>query len=334
MTHQQEVVRSLLDRFPNSPALTLGKKLFREHPGLWPSLNAAHCAIRRVLGVQGKFLRKATPDKTLYREPRMAGVDYFEDIPDGIKEIKDWDLYRVDGPLKALVINDVHIPFHDPALKVALRRGKGEGCNSVILNGDILDCHDQSKFEKDPTKKFWAEELRTVRVLLESLRKEFGKKARIIYKMGNHEERYIAYMRRQCPIYLDIMEFDFPEITWINKFGVELVDHHRPIAFGKLNILHGHEYRMASAVNAARGLFLRAKAHSICGHLHATSSHAEPNVEQTVLSTWSIGCLCDLHPLYRPINNWNHGFAIVDVASGGEFEVQNFKILKGRPYRA
>ena len=50
------------------------------------------------------------------------------------------------------------------------------------------------------------------------------------------------------------------------------------------------------------------------------------------MSTWSTGCLCDLHPDYRPLNNWNHGFAIVEVAKDGTFQVQNKTVINGTIY--
>src|SRR5574343_300047 len=69
---------------------------------------------------------------------------------------------------------------------------------------------------------------------------------------------------------------------------------------GKLPILHGHEVRrMAMAVNPARGLFMRLKSWGMCGHCHKTSEHTERDIRGTILTTWSVGCLCDLSPVYR-----------------------------------
>jgi hypothetical protein len=48
--------------------------------------------------------------------------------------------------------------------------------------------------------------------------------------------------------------------------------------------------------------------------------------EGTVISTWSGGCLSDLHPHYNPINKYNHGFGIIRMGANG-FEVENIKII-------
>ena len=100
---------------------------------------------------------------------------------------------------------------------------------------------------------------------------------------------------------------------------------------GDLNIIHGHEFggSVFSPVNIARGLFLRGKVSAMQGHNHQSSEHSESNMNGELTTTWSLGCLCELHPAYLPINKWNHGFAIVDI-DGQNFEVRNKRIHKGK----
>jgi hypothetical protein len=45
---------------------------------------------------------------------------------------------------------------------------------------------------------------------------------------------------------------------------------------------------------------------------------------------FSTGCLCDLRPPYAVLNKWNHGFALVQVKAGREFDVQNCRIVSGK----
>ena len=51
------------------------------------------------------------------------------------------------------------------------------------------------------------------------------------------------------------------------------------------------------------------------------------NVFDELLTTWSFGCLCDLHPDWNPFGNWNWGFAFVNIEEDGNFEVVNRRIL-------
>jgi hypothetical protein len=106
----------------------------------------------------------------------------------------------------------------------------------------------------------------------------------------------------------------------------------RIIKAGNLNIAHGHEFPsgIASPVNVARGLYLRAKANAICGHFHKNSEHSETDINGHMTTTWSVGCLCDLHPLYMPINSWNQGVALITIDEEGKVDVQNRRIKNGK----
>ena len=54
-----------------------------------------------------------------------------------------------------------------------------------------------------------------------------------------------------------------------------------------------------------------------------------PLLDGSIITTWSTGCLSDLHPAYAPFNSYNHGFANVEL-TGSDFAVTNHRIHKGR----
>jgi hypothetical protein len=132
------------------------------------------------------------------------------------------------------------------------------------------------------------------------------------------------------------------ELTGVEEFNleaiikkranVEVISDKRIIKAGNLNILHGHEFQggVFSPVNIARGLFLKAKVNAMQGHNHQTSEHSERDLEGKITTTWSVGCLSELHPAYMPINKWNHGFSMVQIEDNGSFEVQNKRIHQGK----
>ncbi len=258
----------------------------------------------------------------------------FRDFPDGMTQIKDWGPLIIQGRHKALILADAHIPYHDrAALLAAIDHGKRNGADLIILNGDAADCFSVSFWEKNPEQRDFPEEAKTVRMFLKQLRSTFPN-ARIIYKMGNHEERFERYMRVKAPELLGVDLCSLEAIFQFNEHGIESCGGKRPIKLGDLNVIHGHEYRFAisNPVNPARGLFLRCKAYAMCGHFHQSSYHTEKTVEQNVIATWSTGCLCDLHPEYMPMNNWCHGFAFVEVGEDGKFDAQNKVIKSGKIY--
>jgi len=334
MTTAEEIITSLLLKFPKAPTLTIARIAHRDNPQVWRNLEAARKAVRYRRGASGEEGRKNRSTKSeLFREPQQSG-DVFDKIPEGFTSGAKWNPLQVDGPVNALVLSDIHFPYHerDPLL-TALAHGKANGSDLVLLNGDTADFFSVSFWEKDPRQRDFGKELKLTKEFLKTLRDGF-KKARIIFKLGNHEERWIRYMRVKCSELLGIDEFEIESILGLKDLGIELVADRRPVRLGHLNVLHGHEYRFAisNPVNAARGLFLRAKAYALCGHFHQWSAHTDRTVEQSVIATWSTGCLCEMHPEYAPLNNWSHGFALVEVFNNGKFNVRNHTIKSGKVY--
>jgi len=265
------------------------------------------------------------------REKRKSG-EWVGQVPTALEHFKDWQPVQFDGPLKCLILSDVHIPFHDKkAVQLALKYGQNRRANFVLLNGDILDFFSISRWEKDPRQRNFPKEVDMGKRFLQIVRGCFPN-ADIVFKEGNHEERWEACLRTRCADFLGIPEFDWDEVYKLSELDIQRVGDKRPVRLGKLNVIHGHEYNFAisNPVNPARGFFLRCKNHVIGGHFHHTSEHSEKTLEQKVLSAWSTGCLCSPHPDYKPLNNWNHGFAFVTIDKQGMFRVENKKIIQGR----
>lgn len=128
-----------------------------------------------------------------------------------------------------------------------------------------------------------------------------------------------------------VEEFKLENIIRSRAADIDYVGDKRIMKAGELNIIHGHEFSggVFSPVNIARGLFLKAKVSCLQGHNHQTSEHTETNMNGKITTTWSVGCLSELHPAYMPLNRWNQGFAFVTVADDESFDVQNKRIHKG-----
>jgi hypothetical protein len=80
----------------------------------------------------------------------------------------------------------------------------------------------------------------------------------------------------------------------------------------------------------ARGLFLKTKVSSMCGHHHQTAEHNERDANGKFITCWGVGCLSELSPDYNPYSKYNHGFAIVEKGNNGQFSVKNLRIHEGQ----
>jgi predicted phosphodiesterase len=310
----------------NMPTLTLARIMYNENLEAFMSVDHARSSLRMIEGKSGKKMRSEIKDKSLYMTDERPKNPW--KLPES--EETKYEPFHIKAK-KIAVLSDIHIPYHSvTALSAALDFIQAEKPSAILLNGDILDFYQLSRFGKDPRKRSVAHELQAAREFLDIL-SQFG--AKIYYKIGNHEERYQNYLMMKAPELLGVQQFELQHLLGLHDRGIELIGDKRIIKANDLNIVHGHEFGQSifSPVNVARGLFLRGKVSAMQGHNHQTSSHTETDMNGNMVTTWSLGCLCELNPAYLPINKWSHGFAMVDLSDNGkDFHVRNYRIHKGK----
>lgn len=342
--HKRSVITKLVRENPNLSTHMLARKLFTAWPDYFSNVESARTAVRVRRGANGDSCRRQTK---AHAETFQDRREFKWEMPKS--QAETWEPYILpDG--EVLVLSDIHIPYHDEiALGAALDYGSkmngGKGPDTILLNGDTADFFAISRFQKDPRQRNLAGEIQALRQFLGYIRQRFPK-AKLIYKLGNHDERWEHWQWEKAPEYLDIPQMTMEsiltsEIEQTEKFdyqpkidGVIWVKDQRPIMAGALAILHGHEYPkgMTNSVNPARGNFLRGMESSLAGHLHRSSYHPEKTMFGRVIACWTTGCLCGMWPAYARINKWDASFATVTVKSGHEFTVNPLAIVKGKVY--
>jgi predicted phosphodiesterase len=309
------------------PTSKLAKIIYEENNLLFKDKEDARVCLRYIEGKRGGRARMSyMQNSKYYMEKNRSSNPY--SLPES--DETNYDPFILNAK-RVLLLSDIHIPYHSiEALTAALEFAEKENPDCILLNGDTLDFHGLSRFVRDPKKRSVSHELGAFKQFMDILKTVFPS-AKIIFKVGNHEERYQHFLWSKAAELTDVAEFDFENIIKARAEGIQYVSDKRIINLNGLNIIHGHEFSSGffSPVNVARGLFLRAKTSAIQGHNHQTSEHTESDMNGKITTTWSVGCLCELHPAYSPINKWNWGFAIIDSAEDG-FEVRNKRIFKGK----
>ena len=243
-----------------------------------------------------------------------------------------YEPYIIKGFKKVGILSDIHLPYHNiGALTCAIEFLKKEKIDALLLNGDTIDCHTLSRFMKDPKKRDFKYELDSLKAFIEVVKKQL--KCKIFFKIGNHEVRYEHFLYQKAGELAGIEEFQFCNIIKARAEGIEIIESNRYMKLNDLNGIHGHEYvgGISAPVNVARGLYLRGKTSAFQGHNHSTSEHSETDMNGKITTTWSIGCLCELHPEYMPLNKWNWGCAVVYLDSNGlDYQFFNKRIFDGK----
>ena len=314
-----------LTKFPKTPSLTLAKLICKEKKKLKFTIEKVRSSIRWQRGVRTKTSRNSPNEFAEIWSSVNQTVEY-EPITDFI----------LSGVQKLGVLCDIHFPYHDKgALQVAVNRIIKEKCDAILLDGDTIDFYPISEYSTDPRRRgTLTKELLITKNFLKELRSKF--KGKIFFKPGNHEFRLERYVIKNAPELYELECITLPELLGFNELQITHINSRSliKVAKGNLNILHGHEFGkepLLSPVNPARGLYLKAKANAIEGHYHRTSEHVETTLNSKMITCWSVGCLCLLRAEYRPYNNWNHGFAIINI-DGGTYGVQNYRIENGKIY--
>lgn len=319
-----QLVKEYLHKYPSASKKTIAEKLYKDNPLVFKDTESARSIVRYYTGSNGKRNHK----QPIMRETNFSNTNPYGLPESDAVEFKPYTLPKANNNI--LFLSDIHLPYHDiQALTIALDYGKQHKVNTIYLNGDIMDFYKASFHEQDPKKRDLSHEFKIAGEFLDLLKREFPT-AKIFWKEGNHCMRWQRYLRVKAPIVLDMDEFRLPVILKLRERGVTWIDNKQLVKIGKLNAIHGNEYRGGGGINIARTLWLRAGDNVIAGDKHKTQNMIKTNVDKKTVGTWSVGCLCELNPDYMPFNEWNHGFAHITVENNGDFKVKNLLILDGK----
>jgi hypothetical protein len=183
---------------------------------------------------------------------------------------------------------------------------------AVILNGDVLDFpqisrHPPIGYQHHPTVQQEIEHAQDVLSELELA----SFKARRIFSLGNHDQRYEVRLATVAPEYVGIHGYSlkdwFPawEPCW------------RAVINGDTTIKH----RLSGGVNATRNNVLRSGHHTVTGHLHSANVRGFTDYRGT---RWGVdtGCLAD--PEHRAFvdytedgpKDWRSAFCLLTYHKG------------------
>lgn len=344
------IIREFCEKHPEIKGLTLAKMIYRgRNRKLFESLAAVRHRIAYHRGRRkgGSSARPVVVSKPVAATADRSQSNWAYSAPKSLSD--KYEDYVVHGAQRILRLSDIHFPYHDEvALEAAINYGIKKDPTILMLDGDITDCADLSDHERDPRVRSIESEMKMVGEEIMKFKKLFPK-ARIIWKEGNHEVRLQRYIARKAPELYGFPMLDIPGLVTMmagksgidehgNKFytpdpeamrGVEWVDKKRTIRCGKLAFWHGHERKFGGKYPASRLLDI-ARESIICGHFHRTDEYTKPNLSGEVYGAWSTGCLCYMKPGWLPHNDWNHGFAYIDVEGDGTFTVHNHRVIDGR----
>ena len=279
-------------------------------------------SVRRIREIL-KDERPPRPDLLMSKDINLKGID----LPDGIDE--SFPPYIITTQ-NNILLYDSHIPYHClTTLKTVIDYGKANGITGIYLGGDTIDFYPLSRFNKDPKRKLKFE-LDMTKRFLNQLRDLFPD-AEIYFKLGNHEDRLEKYLSNKTPELVGLDQLEIENLLGFGELRIRKIQSSQVATAGKLHLIHGHEYFSGmGAVNIARNVLLKAFDNVAQGHSHTTNDYTITKINGDIVAGWSVGCGCKLRPKYRPLNNWNNGFAHAFINDDKTFEFKNYKVYNGK----
>jgi len=237
---------------------------------------------------------------------------------------------------KIIAVGDLHIPYQID-LKGFIKFLRDEKPDELILGGDIMDVVALSRWALAGGKRLTLEgkrfqkECDATNKILDEFREAVGKKCKIVYLEGNHEN--------WCEQYIDknpgmeglinipkMLELDKKKIEWVPYRSIK--NHYK---VGKLYFTHGeytskyHAAKMLSAWNCNIRYF----------HLHShmvytrTAKRGVGDFHKAV----SIPCMCkEGDYLTGKSHNWENGFYIAHIKPNGNFYENIISIIDNQFY--
>ncbi len=236
------------------------------------------------------------------------------------------------APIVNFVMNDLHIPFHDPdAVSVAVQACEKANPDIITLNGDIGDFYEINTFPKTGRTNSLANELQQTRQFLRALRGRHPH-SHIVYICGNHEYRWDRYIVTNAKALHGLRGLSLREQLDLDELKIEFHYSQQKESswlWGKLLI--GHFDRVCKHSSyTAKNLIEDIGVSLIQGHTHRGGTHYKRIFNKLVVGHENF-CLCDLDPGYTQRPNWQQGFSIV-YRHGDMFQIEPHIILDGRTF--
>jgi predicted phosphodiesterase len=228
--------------------------------------------------------------------------------------------------LKVITINDLHVPYHNKVMvQNYIKFISDEQPDQIILKGDMVDFYDLSSFDKNPEREGkLQEELDILKGILRQFRRACPS-AKIVYIMGNHEDRLRRYLWKNAKALNSLRALKFEELLSLKQLKIDVLEDSYFISGFEFS--HGDVVRQYSSYSA-KAEYDKRNNSGCSGHTHRMGSYCKTTTNGT-FGWWEDGCACDLSTEYiKGTPNWQNGFSVV-YFDGNAYDVHQVYVHKG-----
>jgi UDP-2,3-diacylglucosamine pyrophosphatase LpxH len=222
---------------------------------------------------------------------------------------------------RVLVLPDAHYPHVDEMCEaVVIKASELLRQDETVILGDWAEMaaassHPPSSWEEVNGIMQPLDELRMVDDAMKRIDRA-AKRCKWVYLEGNHEQRLERWsISMGQHLGSDAHEALSPKSQigkWTKLKWIPYRKQHSAAYRIAPDLIAVHGWRLG--VYPAAAMLRDVKTASVVfGHCHRAQSHTVKDVDGRFITSWTPGCLRDLHPDWSPATDWVHGFSIVYV---------------------
>ena len=232
------------------------------------------------------------------------------------------------------VINDLHIPFHDPiAVKLVLDAFEDINIDRLVINGDLLDFYGiNAHGPKSPrVQESLEEEFIQGEQFISDIKKRFKGKE-IVYIFGNHEDRLDRFILQNCKPFWNIVTVE----KMLDLKGIKMVPYNQEYQLENTSLRIQHSPPSYSKNAAMVSLENKMDVSHVygCTHRqqHACRTGGSGIVHHVYLNGWlgSVDLTASHKEVFRYTkghSNWQQCAMLISVEKKKTFHVQQSSIL-------
>lgn len=245
---------------------------------------------------------------------------------------------------RTMVINDAHIPFHDPKLididasGLVLDILEDLKLDRLIINGDLLDMYNvNSHGPKHPDILSTLEdELYAGLEFFKNLRKKFPA-LEIVFLFGNHEWRLDRFLLQHAKQFFSLLSVE--NFLQLKEYNIEYYEYQVPYQLENTNCYIVHSPPSYGVNGARTSLLKKMDQDYIYGCTHREQKACLTASSGTVYTAYFNGWLgsTTLTPEHKRVysyakghESWQQCFCIVTVVDGKEHHINQYSIRNNR----
>lgn len=209
--------------------------------------------------------------------------------------------------------------------------------DTFVIGGDFLDfdaisCfnrHKRTSVGLNSVLRETRKEIELGRRMLDSIRAAVGPKCKILFLMGNHEERLANFFLEYPQMFSEYTTLE--GALQLKERGIQFVSQGGFYRIGKLYFMHGEKY--GSDV-FAKGAAMKCRKNVRLFHHHTNQSYmitSELDGDDKI-EVKSCGCMCGMAPSFMngSQNRWINSFFAGYVLPDGNYQDFTLSVLNGR----